>query len=141
MSEVSLDLPPGWEELEEAPPVVLAAAEPEGAHPAFRANLVLGVTNAELGGGLQAIVDAAVERQAAELSGFHLIDREDCELAGCGCIRTLAHHDVEGRAVVVQQWQLIGAGRRHELTTSCGALDYPELAAALAATAASLTIE
>lgn len=125
MSGLPLAPPSGWELLEAAAPVALIAAAPEGEFAAFRPNLVL-------------TVDAAAElaEQGAALLSFHLIDRGPTELAGGACLHSLGHHEVGGRAVVVEQW-LLGE-RGCELTASSGALDYPRLADTFAAAAASL---
>jgi hypothetical protein len=117
-------LPPSrWELLDAAEPVALIAAAPEGEFAGFRPNLVLTV------GAVPELAD-----QDSSLASLHLIDRAHTELAGRACIHSLGHHEVAGRAVVVEQWLLRGC----ELTASCGALDYPRLAETFEAAAASL---
>ena len=126
MSGLPLAPPRGWDLLEADAPVALIAAAPEGEFPAFRHNLVLTVP-----------AGPELAEQGEWLLSFHLIDRVQTELAGRACVRSLAHHEVGGRAVVVEQW-LLPDEARCELTASCGALDYPRLADAFAAAAASL---
>lgn len=127
MSGLPLAPPRGWELLEARAPVALIAAAPEGEFAAFRPNLVL-------------IVPPGPElaEQGASLVSFHLIDRLTTELAGRACLRSLGHHEVGRRAVVVEQWLLPEGEGSLELAASCGALDYPRLADAFAAAAASL---
>jgi len=131
VSAVALEALPGWEalELRGAPQTVeLIVAAPEGAHPGFRPNLVLTAGAPSL------------EQQAEALRSFHVVDRTAAELAGRPCVRTLGHHEVGGRAVVVEEWRLSGPEGPHELTASCGALDYPGLADAFMASVASLRL-
>lgn len=138
MTRLSLEPPSGWELLEAEEPAVAVAAAPEQPGGAFRPNLVVTVTGTGLEGGLEELVDAAIEQQRAGVPGFHLIDRHATELAGLACVRTLAHSAAGGLAVVVEQWRLLADGSGHELTASCATFDYPELADTFAAAAASL---
>jgi hypothetical protein len=125
VSDLPLAPPSGWELLEAAAPVALIAAAPAGEFAAFRPNLVLTVG---------AVVELA--EQGPALIGFHLIDRVPTGLAGGAGLHSLGHHEVGGRAVVVEQWHSGEGG--FELAASCGTLDYPRLADTFAAAAASL---
>ncbi len=133
----SVALPPGAEVLDDVPFAALVAVEPDASEDAFRANLV--VTVEELPGEYaedpEGYADASVAAQAATLAGFRLIDREPVALDGGPAIRLLAHHDVAGQAVTLEQWQLVAGGRGYTLTASCWTLDYDALADAFAASA------
>jgi hypothetical protein len=125
VSTLPLVLPRGWELVEAAAPVELIAAAPEGEFTGFRPNLVLTVP-----------AGPELAEQGASLLSFRMIDRMTTELTGGACVRSLGHHEVGGSAVVVEQW--LWAEGSCELAASCGALDYPRLADAFAAAAASL---
>jgi len=131
VSAVALEAPPGWEALDPrgaAQTVELIVAAPREANRGFRPNLVVTVGAPSL------------EQQAESLRSFHLVDRTAAALAGRPCVRSLGHHEVGGRAVVVEEWRLSGPEGPHELTASCGALDYPGLADAFMASVASLRL-
>ena len=132
MSGLRFNPPRDWEVLDlPAVPetVAVIAAEPQGVvERAFRPNFVLTVD------------DLSLEEQGAGLRSFHLVDREEMDLAGLPCVRTLAHHEIDGHAVVVEQWRVLTPEGSRELTASCGALDYPELAEELTASVASLRL-
>lgn len=110
----------------------LVAAEPVDVEAAFRANLV--VTVEELAAdvdGIDSYTDAGIALQRELLLDYRLVDRVlDGDRA-----RTLAHHDVGGQAVTIEQWQLVSAGRGYTITASCWTLDYDALADAFATTA------
>lgn len=133
----TLVLPDGWHAQEDVASVALVAAEPEGAHPAFRANLTVTVERA---GGLDAegLTDASLAAQERALESFQLIDRTTAQLAGGSGTRTLGHHDMQGRAIVIEQWRLVAGDRGYGVTASCWALDYDDLADVFAAAAETL---
>jgi hypothetical protein len=135
----SIALPPGAEVLDGVPFVALVAVEPDVSEDAFRANLVVTVEElpGEFAGDPERYADASVAALAATLAGFHLIDREPVALEGGPAIRLLAHHDVAGQAVTLEQWQLVAGERGYTLTASCWTLDYAALADAFAASAAT----
>jgi len=125
--------------LEGVPLAALVAVEPAASEDAFRANLVVTVEElpGEYASDPERYTDASVAAQAATLAGFHLIDREPVALDGGPATRLLAHHDVDGQAVTLEQWQLVAGGRGYTLTASCWTLDYDALADAFAASAAT----
>ena len=135
----SIALPPATEVLEDVPFAALVAVEPDVSDDAFRANLVVTVEDLgdEYAEDPERYADASVAAQAATLAGFRLIDREPVLLEGRPTIRLLAHHDVAGQAVTLEQWQLVAGGRGYTLTASCWTLDYDALADAFAASAAT----
>ncbi len=131
----SLELPPGTEVLDGFPAAALVAAEPFDPAAAFRANLVVTVEELVGADSVGAYTDASLAVQAAALVDFRLIDREPVTVGEDEGTRTLAHHDVDGQAVVLEQWRLIAGNRGYTLTASCWTLDYDVLADVFATSA------
>jgi hypothetical protein len=53
-------------------------------------------------------------------------------------VRTLAHHNLAGRAITLEQWRFVREGLAWELSVSCPTLDYPTNGARLAMAAESI---
>lgn len=137
-----LDLPAVLDtELDAGPVALIARAPAPDVAGGFHANLV--VAAQALGEGpddadAAARTDRALAAHQHELRNVHLVDRDDAWLGGAAAVRTLLHHNADGRAVVLEQWRLVRDGLGWELSASCPALDYPTIGARLALAAESI---
>lgn len=139
-----LDLPPGTEvhqDLEGVEGVALLALEPAREDGGFRANVTVAKDAVEPNTPVDAWTDMALDATGRVLERFHVLDREATELAARPAVRTLAHHDVGGCAVVAEQWRVVDGSRAFTITTSCWAMDFAGMRDELAGIAESFALE
>lgn len=136
---LALELPDGSEVREDADGAVLLALEPLR-DAGFRANLTITTDALEPGAELDPFTDAALGFQERALHDFVLLDRAHALVAGRPATRTLAHHDLDGLALCIEQWRVVADGTGWTVTATAWALDYDEVADALAASAESVEL-
>lgn len=135
----SLELPDGGEVREDEDGVALLALEPARGD-GFRSNLAVTADPLEPGAELDRYTDGALAFQEQVLEDFVLLDRGEATLAGRPATRTLAHHDLGGLALCIEQWRVIAGNTGWTVTATSWALDHDEVADALAASAESLEL-
>ena len=135
----SLELPDGGEVREDADGVALLALEPARGD-GFRANLAVTADALEPDAELDRFTEAALAFQEQFLEDFVLLDRGEATLAGRPATRTLAHHDLGGLALCIEQWRVVAAATGWTVTATSWALDHDEVADTLAASAESLEL-
>lgn len=135
---VSFDVPLGWNAIERAPGEVVAAVEPDDAD-RFRTNVVVTLTPVDA-----PLLDWEREtalREASELDGYLLLDREDVEVGGHPGIRRLTTHATPaGESVTTECWSTVVDGTGVTLTARVATLRVAEMAAVIGAVAASLVV-
>ncbi|MEW1951858.1 hypothetical protein [Terrabacter sp. NPDC080008] len=135
---VSFDVPLGWNAIERAPGEVVAAVEPDDAD-RFRTNVVVTVAPVD-----RPVVEWDLEtsrREAAELDGYLLLDRAEVEVGGHpGTRRLTTHSTPAGESVTTASWSTVVDGVGITLTARVATLRVPEMAAVVAAVAASLVV-
>lgn len=135
---VSFDVPVGWDAIERAPGELVAAVEPDDAD-RFRTNVVVTLTPVE--GSLLDWDRETSLRDAAELDGYLLLDREDVEVGGHPGTRRLATHSTPaGESVTTECWSTVVDGTAITLALRVATLRVPEMAPLLDAVAASLVV-
>lgn len=135
----AVELPEGSEVREDTDGVALLALEPVR-DAGFRSNLAITVDALEPDVPLDRYTDAALELQDRTLHDFVLLDRGHALVGGRPATRTLAHHDLDGLALCIEQWRLVDGRDGWTVTATAWALDYDEVADALAAGAESLEL-
>jgi hypothetical protein len=130
----------GAEIHDDMPHVALLVLEPAPPEEVSRANVT--VTADRLGDerDVERVTDAALAVQERALRSFHLIDRCGNPVAGRPGTRTLAHHDMEGIPVTLEQWRVVSGELAYTLSASCATWSYHEYADLAAATAESLRL-
>ncbi|GAA2026567.1 hypothetical protein GCM10009740_15390 [Terrabacter terrae] len=135
---VSFDVPVAWDAIELAPGEVVAAVEPDDAD-RFRTNVV--VTFTPVDGALVDWDREASLREAAELDGYLLLDREDVEVGGHpGTRRLTTHATPAGESVTTECWSTVVDGIGITLIARVATLRVPEMAPVIEAVAASLVV-
>lgn len=135
---VSFDAPVGWDAIELSPGEVVAAVEPDDAD-RFRTNVV--VTLTPVGDSLAEWDRETSLREAAELDGYLLLDREDVEVGGHpGTRRLVTHATPAGESVTTVCWSTVVDGTGITLTARVSTLRVPEMAQVIDAVAASLVV-
>lgn len=138
----ALDVPGDLETAQDVDHVALIARTarpdvPDG----FHANLV--VTAQRLGPDDATDPDERTDSSLAAheraLRDLHLLDRVEAWVAAVPAVRTLAHYNVGGRAITLEQWRFARDGLGWELSASCPTLDYPTTGAHLAMAAEPAT--
>ena len=135
----AVELPEGSEVHEDVDAAVLLALEPMR-DAGFRANIAITLDALEGDVELDRFTDAALEVQDRLLHDFVVLDRGYAPVGGRPATRTLGHHDLDGLALCVEQWRLVDGRDGWTLTATSWALDYDEVADALAASAESLEL-
>lgn len=144
---VSFAVPAGWHAIERDPGEVVAAVEPDQSDPSdpvvpsdrFRTNIV--VTLAPVVGTLLDWDRETARREAAELAGYLLLDREDVEVGGRpGTRRLTTHSTPAGESVTTESWSTVVDGTGITLTARVATLRLPEMAGVVAAVATSLVV-
>ena len=136
---LAVELPDGSEVREDEGGAVLLALEPPR-DAGFRANLTVTADALEPGAELEAFTGAALAYQERALHDFVLLDRGYALVGGRPATRTLAHHDLDGLALCIEQWRVVAGGTGWTVTATAWALDYDEVADALAGSAESLEL-
>lgn len=123
---ISIDLPEGWQSQLDVSSVALLAME-VGAARKVRPSMVLTVERCE-GCDVEQYTEASLDAQSRLLQSFHVIDRTPAIVDGRPASRTLGHHDLDARALTIEQWRWLGGDFGFALTASCWTLDYVAVA-------------
>jgi hypothetical protein len=138
---LSLDLPPGWQLVDEPPAAVALLAVAPGGSSAVRPNVVVTVDDVSGLDGLRDWQEGSDRLMAGALTGYHLLDLERLTLAGVDGVRRLAHHVTgDATSVTLEQWAFVLAGQGVTLTGTGGTDDYPDVAPAFRACAETLEV-
>ncbi len=136
----AIDLPAQSEILEDVDGIALVAVEPADIG-AFRANLNIVIERLGEPLDLDDYLERSVEVQQRQMSRFRLLDRAPAVLGdGLDARRTLAVHEVDGVAVVLEQWRTVRDDLGYVLSASCGGLDYDEVADTMSTCAESFRL-
>jgi hypothetical protein len=140
----SLELPPDIEVHEDLPHVAMLAVEraeilPEGA---FRASISVVVEDGPPGLGLEGYVEGSLRQQAATMTEFRVLDRDELALGGVPTVRTLAHYvGGEALAVAIEQWRLIARGLGWVVSASSDAISYADKGEIMATCAETFRVD
>jgi hypothetical protein len=136
-----LALPDGVAASDDVPGIALLLRPREDPEPpTFRPSLT--VVAEELAGDstLEGYAGASLRDQHRLLRSHHLLDVVTTSLGPRPAVRSLAHHNVDGEAVTIEQWRLLDGRLGYVLTASCATLDFGELGESLASTAESFRL-
>jgi len=135
----AISFPPDSEVVEDVQGAAVVAIAPPGDGD-FRPNLNVVVERLDPPLELEAYLERSLEIEQRMLSGHQLLDRVSEALGGVPGLRTLAHHDVGGQAVVLEQWRALAGEAAFVVSASCGALDYHAVADLFARCAESFRV-